>query len=253
MMGLPIGGWVMKAEQDLTLLKWHGLKRITVRKIWDGRGWFVEPYAQQDFNEIGFNENFTQEAHSLSYRGVFRGLHYQTMKSPMGKLVRCTRGEIIDFAVDLRYGSPTFKQTFQTTLYHDGNYVTWIWIPPGFAHGFLCVSDTCELQYKQTGVYNREEERSIDAFDPDLNVLAMVTRAMGTPLRDYERSEKDISGMSFVNYMVHPDFYFSNTAPHVLGAESLTEDINEKSNCSCNNNITLTGNGNHCACQHGVV
>jgi dTDP-4-dehydrorhamnose 3,5-epimerase len=245
-------GGQLKANQDLTLLKWHGLKKISVRKIWDGRGWFVEPYAQQDFNEIGLSENFTQESHSLSYRNVFRGLHYQTMKSPMGKLVRCTKGELVDFAVDLRLGSPTYAKTYHTFLYGNDNLINWIWIPPGFAHGFLCMSDVCEVQYKQTGTYNKKEERSLDGLDLNLDVHKIITRLTGMS-SGFIRSEKDTSAMSFDDYSFHPDFYFSNTAPHVFGSESLTEDLYEKINCSCDNNITLTGNGNHCACQHRVV
>jgi dTDP-4-dehydrorhamnose 3,5-epimerase len=196
-----------------TFDEFHGPKVFKVKKIYDKRGWFVEPYATLDFVKAGLSEQFTQESHSLSYNNVFRGLHYQTMNSPMGKLVRCTRGCIIDFIVDIRKGSPTYLETLDITLYSDGSYEKWVWVPPGFAHGFLCKSEVAEVQYKQTGIYNREEERSLYAFDfPKINErLAQL----GTYRSYLLLSDKDESAKRLEEYNSNPDFYYLDTAPHV--------------------------------------
>jgi dTDP-4-dehydrorhamnose 3,5-epimerase len=134
------------------------VKLIEPKVFGDERGFFMETWNEKAFREAGINTAFVQDNHSRSIKNTLRGLHYQ-IKQPQGKLVRVTRGEVFDVAVDLRVGSPTFGQWVGEYLSEENNRM--LWVPPGFAHGFLVTSDTADFQYKCTDFYAPEYERAI--------------------------------------------------------------------------------------------
>ena len=135
----------------------------------DSRGYFFESFNQKTFEEaIGLSPRFVQENHSKSIKGVLRGLHYQLPPKAQGKLVRIIQGEIFDVVVDIRKDSPTFGQWLSEVL-TDHNKKQ-LWIPPGFAHGFLTLSETAEILYKATDFYAPECERCIAWNDPDIGI-----------------------------------------------------------------------------------
>lgn len=135
----------------------------------DERGFFYESYNQKAFDAaVGHSVTFVQDNHSRSVKGTLRGLHYQLPPHPQGKLVRVTVGEVFDVAVDIRRGSATFGQWVGEYLSAENR--RQLWIPPGFAHGFLATSDTAELQYKCTDFYAPDCEASIHWNDADLNI-----------------------------------------------------------------------------------
>jgi dTDP-4-dehydrorhamnose 3,5-epimerase len=133
----------------------------------DERGFFVETFRQSHFDDLGLNVQFVQDNHSSSSKGVLRGLHYQIQK-PQGKLVRVTAGEVYDVAVDLRKSSSTFGQHVGAHLSAENKKI--LWVPPGFAHGFLVLSDMAEFVYKCTEYYAPEHDRSLLWNDPVLNI-----------------------------------------------------------------------------------
>ena len=134
----------------------------------DERGFFYESYNERLFREqTGVTLPFVQDNHSRSGRGVLRGLHYQ-IEQTQGKLVRCTVGEVFDVAVDLRRASPTFGRWVATTLSAENK--RQFWVPPGFAHGFLVVSEVAEFLYKTTDYYAPQFERAVIWNDPDLAI-----------------------------------------------------------------------------------
>jgi dTDP-4-dehydrorhamnose 3,5-epimerase len=134
----------------------------------DSRGFFYESFNEHTFNELtGLKKTFVQDNHSGSAKGVLRGMHYQ-IQQPQGKLVRVTAGEVFDVAVDLRKSSPTFGQWVGDYL--SGENKRQMWVPEGFAHGFLVISDFAEFLYKTTDFYAPEHERCIRWDDPDLNI-----------------------------------------------------------------------------------
>ena len=132
----------------------------------DERGFFLETFRKSFFENIGIPE-FVQHNHSRSQRGVLRGLHYQ-ISNIQGKLTRCLRGEIYDVAVDLRYNSKTFGKTVGVIL-NDKNH-NQLWIPPGFAHGFLCLSEVADVSYLCTDYYNPKFEKGLIWNDVDLDI-----------------------------------------------------------------------------------
>jgi dTDP-4-dehydrorhamnose 3,5-epimerase len=135
----------------------------------DQRGFFYESFNARVFREItGLDARFVQDNHSLSVKGVLRGLHYQLPPAAQGKLVRCVVGEIFDVAVDLRRGSPSFGKWMGEILSVDNKRM--MWIPEGFAHGFYVLSENAELLYKSTDYYAPERERCILWNDSDLNI-----------------------------------------------------------------------------------
>ncbi|XWK90412.1 MAG: dTDP-4-dehydrorhamnose 3,5-epimerase [Phormidium sp.] len=161
----------------------------------DSRGFFFESFNQQAFSEkTGVEVNFVQDNHSRSSKNVLRGLHYQ-IEQAQGKLVRVVSGEIFDVAVDVRKNSPTFGQWVGYLLSAENKQQ--LWIPAGFAHGFLVVSETAEVLYKATDYYAPQHERSILWNDPDL--------AIAWPL-DSEPilSAKDLAGKPFKDAEVYP-------------------------------------------------
>ncbi|MDX2144507.1 MAG: dTDP-4-dehydrorhamnose 3,5-epimerase [Rhodospirillaceae bacterium] len=135
----------------------------------DARGFFFESFNQKVFAAAtGVTDNFVQDNHSKSVRGVLRGLHYQ-IKQPQGKLVRVIAGEIFDVAVDARKSSPTFGRWVAERLSADNK--KQMWVPIGFAHGFIVLSETAEVLYKTTDYYAPEHERAIAWNDPTLGIV----------------------------------------------------------------------------------
>ena len=142
---------------------------VEPRVFGDERGFFFESYNEQAFNEAtGVSPRFVQDNHSKSVKGVLRGLHYQLPPRAQGKLVRVVQGEVFDVAVDIRKESPTYGQWVGEIL--SGDNKKQLWIPPGFAHGFLTLSDTAEFLYKTTDTWSPEHERSILWNDATLNI-----------------------------------------------------------------------------------
>lgn len=146
---------------------------ITPRIFEDERGYFFESYKQGEFAQNGINVNFVQENRSRSKKGVVRGLHFQKPPHAQDKLVSVTRGEIIDFAVDVRKGSPTFGKWVSARLSEDNHQL--LYIPKGFAHGFVALSDVTDMQYKVSDVYDAASEGGVIWNDPDLGIDWSVT------------------------------------------------------------------------------
>lgn len=161
----------------------------------DQRGFFFESFNAREFAEAtGLQRKFVQDNHSRSQRGVLRGLHYQVQQA-QGKLVRVTAGEVYDVTVDLRRSSPTFGKWVGTLLSAENK--RQLWIPEGFAHGFLVLSEFAEFLYKTTDYYAPEHERCIRWNDP---TLAIDWPLDGVP----QLSAKDQTGLSFVDAQVFP-------------------------------------------------
>lgn len=137
------------------------------RVFGDARGFFMESWNRRSFAQLGIEADFVQDNHSRSSRGVLRGLHYQ-VQQPQGKLVRVVAGAVFDVAVDLRRSSPTFRQWVGVELSADNQRM--FWVPPGFAHGFLVLSETADFLYKATDYYAPEHERSLLWNDPELGI-----------------------------------------------------------------------------------
>ena len=142
---------------------------ISPRAFGDERGWFFESWNQRKFDEAaGETVVFSQDNHSRSVQGVLRGLHYQLAPEPQAKLVRASIGEIFDVAVDIRQGSSTFGQWVGAHLSAENKQQ--LWVPEGFAHGFLTLSPVAEVQYKARGFWNKECERAIVWNDASINI-----------------------------------------------------------------------------------
>ena len=154
----------------------------------DDRGFFYESFNQNKFEEaMGRKINFVQDNHSKSVKGVLRGLHYQLNPKTQGKLVRVIQGEVFDVAVDLRQSSPTFGQWVSEIISADNK--KQLWIPEGFAHGFLTLSDTAEFLYKTTDFYSKDHEEAIQWNDK--------TNGIDWPMKEVSMSSKDNAALSF--------------------------------------------------------
>lgn len=165
------------------------------RVFGDERGFFLESFNQRVFEEkTGLKPRFVQDNQSRSAINVLRGLHYQ-VRQPQGKLVRVTAGEVFDVAVDLRRSSPTFGKWAGTTLSAENK--RQLWIPEGFAHGFLVLSDTADFLYKTTDYYAPEHERCVLWNDPDIGILWPL---QGEPVL----AAKDRAGRRFRDAEVFP-------------------------------------------------
>lgn len=153
----------------ITVTKTHidGLVIIEPKVFGDSRGYFMETYSQRDMSEAGLNMVFVQDNQSMSTKGVLRGLHFQK-EYPQGKLVRVIRGSVFDVAVDLRSGSKTFGQWYGVELSEENK--KQFYIPEGFAHGFLVLSDTAEFCYKCTDFYHPEDEGGLAWNDPEIAI-----------------------------------------------------------------------------------
>lgn len=134
----------------------------------DDRGYFFESFNKKKFSDGGINETFVQDNISKSVKGTVRGLHYQVGEFAQGKLCSVVTGKVLDVAVDIRFGSPTFGKYYSVELNEENK--NQLWIPPGFAHGFSVLSDSAIFSYKCTALYNGESERAILFNDPDLNI-----------------------------------------------------------------------------------
>ena len=145
-----------------------GLFLIQPRIFEDKRGNFYEFFNKKIFKEFKLNSDFVQDNQSLSYKNVLRGLHFQIAPYEQGKLVRVVRGSVNDVVVDMRKDSPKFGQSYSTILSEENK--TMMWIPPGFAHGFLTLEDNTIFTYKCTAYYNKDAERGIKWNDPKLNI-----------------------------------------------------------------------------------
>ena len=153
--------------------KLKGCVIIQPRIFGDERGFFLETFQTFRYEqEAGIDLQFVQDNHSRSTRGVLRGLHFQKTK-PQGKLVRVVRGEVYDVAVDIRKGSATFGEWEGVILSEENK--KQFWVPPGFAHGFVVLSDTADFEYKCTDYYDPSDEGSILWSDPDLDISWPIT------------------------------------------------------------------------------
>ncbi len=158
---------------EFVKLKLDGLVLIKPRVFTDERGFFLEAYKFSDFEGAGIKENFVQDNHSRSVRGVLRGLHYQKPPAAQGKLIRCTLGRILDVAVDIRKDSATFCEWASVELSADNAHI--LYIPPGFAHGFLVLSDIAEIMYKCTREFSPAHDAGIRWNDPRIGIKWGVT------------------------------------------------------------------------------
>jgi dTDP-4-dehydrorhamnose 3,5-epimerase len=176
----------------------EGVVIIDPKVMEDERGFFMESWNARDFREAGIADQFVQDSHSRSTRGVVRGLHYQDITAPLSKLVRCTVGRVFDVVVDLRLGSPTFGKWFSVELSADDR--RQLYIPVGFAHGFQTLSEVAEVQYKQTGFYAPGASRVLAWDDPDVGIA--------WPLADHLLSDRDMNGMTLRDYAAQPAFTY---------------------------------------------
>jgi len=145
----------------------EGLQVVEPRVFGDDRGFFLESYSKRHFEELGIREEFVQDNHSKSSKGVLRGLHFQ-VKYPQAKLIRVSSGAIYDVAVDIRKGSPTFGKWFGIELSQSNKKM--LFIPSGFAHGFLALEEGTEVLYKSSDYYHPEDESGLIFNDPKINV-----------------------------------------------------------------------------------
>lgn len=168
-----------------------GLWVIRPRVFKDDRGYFFESWNERNFADlIGEDIHFVQDNQSLSVKDALRGLHFQNPPYAQGKLVRVITGSVLDVAVDIRNGSPTYGQHFSIEL--NATNKTMLWIPPGFAHGFLTLEDHTIFSYKCTNYYNKESEETLLWNDPELNIH--------WPVANPQLSGKDKEGRYFSEY-----------------------------------------------------
>jgi dTDP-4-dehydrorhamnose 3,5-epimerase len=175
-----------------------GVVVIKPEFIHDDRGFFMESYHQAIFAGHGLTEQFVQDNHSRSAQGVLRGIHYQDLRAPMVKLVRCTAGAILDLAVDLRLGSPTFGQSVAVELTAENKQQ--LWVPVGFGHAFLALSAFVEVQYKCSAYYAPETEGAIRWNDPEL--------AINWPIKEPLLSHRDQQAQTLADYRQQPAFRY---------------------------------------------
>ncbi len=162
----------------------EGLYVIEPTVFKDERGYFMETYNQNDFKEAGLNMTFVQDNQSMSVKGVLRGLHFQK-QYPQGKLVRAVRGTVFDVAVDLRSDSKTYGKWFGVTLSAENK--KQFYIPEGFAHGFLVLSDEAEFAYKCTDFYHPGDEGGLLWSDPEIGVDWSIEPGMELIISDKDK------------------------------------------------------------------
>ena len=162
---------------------------VRPKVIGDTRGWLFESWEARKFAAAGLDVRFVQDNYSRSVQGTLRGLHYQ-IRQPQGKLVRVTRGEVFDVAVDIRKSSPTFGRWVGTILSGENKHQ--LWVPPGFAHGFYVISESAEFFYKCSDFYAPEHERTLRWDDPK---LAITWPLKGAPIL----STKDQQGKTLAD------------------------------------------------------
>ena len=176
---------------DFTKTKFPGLIIINPDVFEDERGYFIRRYSKIDFQSMGIEKDFVEDNHSMSKKCVLRGLHFQKKPFALGKLVFVTSGSILDISVDLRKDSPTYKQWFSMELSAENKKM--LFIPEGFAHGFLSLSENTLIQYKYTNCYNKEFEYGLIWNDPYLNIDWQLEKyGINKPII----SKKDLSNLS---------------------------------------------------------
>ena len=176
---------------NVTSLSIPDVKLIEPAVYGDDRGFFMETWSAASFIDAGIDVAFLQDNFSRSGKGILRGLHYQ-IQHPQGKLVRCTRGEVFDVVVDLRKSSPFFGKWLSVVLSEKNRLA--MWVPPGFAHGFVVTSESADFQYKCSDIYAPTYERTIQWNDTDLNIRWPIAE-VGTPVV----SDKDATGVPFAS------------------------------------------------------
>ena len=173
---------------------------ITPKIFKDERGFFYESWNEDIFQKISKNTKFVQDNHSSSSSGVLRGLHYQLNPHAQGKLVRCTSGEIYDVAIDLRRNSKTYKEWIGIKLNENNKLI--LWIPEGFAHGFLTLSRVAEVQYKTTKKWNKGSEISLLWDDPIIDInwpIDKLNKSKPT-LSKKDKNALNINKIEILNY-----------------------------------------------------
>lgn len=166
----------------------------------DERGYFLENYNKRKYHSLGIYTNFVQDNESYSTYGVMRGLHYQKGIHAQAKLVHVTQGNVLDVVVDLRAGSPTFGEYISVELTEQNH--NQLFIPKGFAHGFIVLSDTARFSYKCDEYYEKESEGSINCLDQDLKIDWRIS------INCQIRSTKDKKAQSFKDYCKSPEFHY---------------------------------------------
>jgi dTDP-4-dehydrorhamnose 3,5-epimerase len=169
----------------------EGLLVITPKVYSDNRGYFFESYNKKAFDSYGIVDAFLQDNESLSSKGVLRGLHFQAPPFDQGKLVRVVTGSVLDVAVDIRKGSPTYGKHYSVLLSGDNKKM--FWIPPGFAHGFVALEDQTRFLYKCTNVYHQPSEGAIRWDDASLDIDWQIP--------DPVVSEKDQAALGFSEFI----------------------------------------------------
>ena len=169
----------------------------------DARGYFLESYNRRDFFAQSITSEFVQDSASFSQIGTLRGLHYQKGRHAQAKLVRVVCGHIADVALDIRAGSPSFGRYVITELSGENNLQ--LFIPKGFAHGFVVLSETAHVAYKTDAHYAPDSEGAINAFDPELSIN------WGLSPERCLRSDKDRIAQSWAQYCLKPDFVYDVT------------------------------------------
>ena len=174
----------------------EGVLLIEPDVFYDQRGFFFESYNQKKYNDLGINAKFVQDNISKSSKGTIRGLHYQIGENAQGKLCSVISGRVLDVAVDIQVGSPTFGNFYAVEL--DGEKKNQLWIPPGFAHGFSVLSDEVIFSYKCTNLYDKSAERAIRFNDPEINIDWQVENPI--------ISEKDLKA-TFLSQLTKNDLF----------------------------------------------
>lgn len=173
----------------------NGLVLFEPAVFGDSRGFFIESYRADEFEKYGLPTNFLQDNHSKSAKGVLRGMHFQWDK-PMGKLIRVTRGEALVCEVDIRHNSPTRGQYRKYIISEENKHI--LWVPPGFANGFLARQDGTEVQYKCTAIWNPLCEQNISWADPE---VAIDWQFSDIGITEPELSAKDIAAQSLKDWL----------------------------------------------------
>lgn len=174
----------------------EGVILIKPKVFPDPRGYFYEAFNKSRYEEAGIKLQFIQDNISKSVKGTIRGLHYQIGEFAQGKLCQVIVGKVLDVAVDIRFGSPTFGEHYVVELSEDNN--NQLWIPPGFAHGFSVLSDEAVFSYKCTALYSKKDERSIIFNDDKLNIDWKIENPVV--------SDKDLQAIKFTD--IEKDFKY---------------------------------------------
>jgi len=175
----------------------NGLILLQPKVFGDDRGYFLESFHSDRYASIGIDAPFVQDNISKSVKNTLRGLHYQIGSAAQGKLIQVIVGKVLDVAVDIRFGSPSFGKHYTVEISDENHYQ--LWIPPGFAHGFSVLSDEAIFAYKCTALYNKEAERAIIYNDADLNINWKVSSPVLSP--------KDLLGKKFSE--IEKDFIYN--------------------------------------------